>query len=156
MTILKEFRDFAARGNVIDLAVGVIIGAAFGKIVTSAVNDVIMPPIGLLLGGIDFSDFFTPLDGGTYPSLEAAKAAAAPVIAYGQFLNTVIEFLIVGAAVFLMVRQINRLKTPVPTPPSDDARDCPYCFSRISSKATRCPQCTSDLRAARAPAPAHA
>jgi large conductance mechanosensitive channel len=152
MTILKEFREFAARGNVIDLAVGVIIGAAFGKIVTSAVNDVIMPPIGMLLGRIDFADLFVALDGGTYQSLEAAKAAAAPVLAYGQFLNTIIEFLIVAAAVFLMVRQINRLKTPVPTPPSEDARDCPYCFSRISSKASRCPQCTSDLGVAPSPA----
>jgi large conductance mechanosensitive channel len=152
MTILKEFREFAARGNVIDLAVGVIIGAAFGKIVTSAVNDIIMPPVGLLLGRIDFADLFVPLDGGTYQSLEAAKAAAAPVLAYGQFLNTIIEFSIVAAAVFLMVRQINRLKTPTPTPPTDDARDCPFCFSRISSKASRCPQCTSDLRAAPTPA----
>lgn len=152
MTVLKEFREFAARGNVIDLAVGVIIGAAFGKIVTSAVNDVIMPPIGMMLGRIDFADLFVALDGGTYQSLEAAKAAAAPVLAYGQFLNTIIEFLIVAAAVFLMVRQINRLKTPTPTPPSEEARDCPYCFSRVSSKASRCPQCTSDLRVAPTPA----
>ena len=146
--MLKEFREFAARGNVIDLAVGVIIGAAFGKIVTSAVNDLIMPPIGMVLGGVDFADLFVALDGGTYPSLEAAKAAAAPVIAYGQFFNTIIEFLIVALAVFLMVRQINRLKTPVPTPPSDDARDCPFCVSRIPKKATRCPQCTATVPAA--------
>ena len=146
--MLKEFREFAARGNVIDLAVGVIIGAAFGKIVTSAVNDLIMPPIGLVLGGVDFADLFVPLDGGTYPSLEAAKAAAAPVIAYGQFFNTIIEFLIVAFAVFLMVRQINRLKTPAPTAASDDARDCPFCVSRIPKKATRCPQCTSALQSA--------
>ena len=146
--MLKEFREFAARGNVIDLAVGVIIGAAFGKIVTSAVNDLIMPPIGQVLGGVDFADLFVPLDGGTYPSLEAAKAAAAPVIAYGQFINTIIEFLIVAFAVFLMVRQINRLKTPAPTAPSDDARDCPFCVSRIPKKATRCPQCTATVPAA--------
>lgn len=146
MSVLKEFREFAARGNVIDLAVGVIIGAAFGKIVTSAVNDLLMPPIGMLLGGIDFADFFVALDGGTYASIEAARAAAAPVIAYGQFINTVIEFLIVAAAVFMMVRQINRLKTPEPAPPSDESRDCPFCFSRVPRRATRCPQCTSEIR----------
>jgi large conductance mechanosensitive channel len=151
MSVIKEFREFAARGSVIDLAVGVIIGAAFGKIVTSAVNDVIMPPVGMLLGQIDFADFFVALDGGTYPSLEAAKAAAAPVLAYGQFLNTVIEFLIVAAAVFLMVRQINKLKKTAPPPV--DTRECPFCFSTISLKATRCPQCTSEVRTT-APSPA--
>jgi large conductance mechanosensitive channel len=148
MTLVKEFKEFASRGNVIDLAVGVIIGAAFGKIVTSAVNDLIMPPIGMALGQVDFADLFVPLDGGVYASLEAARAAAAPVIAYGQFLNTIIEFVIVAFAVFLMVRQINRLKTPTPTPASDDARDCPFCVSRIPKKATRCPQCTSAVQAA--------
>jgi large conductance mechanosensitive channel len=152
MAVLKEFREFAARGNVIDLAVGVIIGAAFGKIVTSAVNDVIMPPIGMLLGRIDFNDFFVALDGSSYPSLDAAKAAAAPILAYGQFLNTVIEFLIVAAAVFLLVRQINKLKTPEPSAASDDARDCPFCLSRIPRLATRCPHCTATVE--RAPAPA--
>jgi large conductance mechanosensitive channel len=108
----------------------------------------IMPPIGMALGQVDFADLFVPLDGGVYPSLEAARAAAAPVIAYGQFLNTIIEFVIVAFAVFLMVRQINRLKTPTPTPASDDARDCPFCVSRIPKKATRCPQCTSAVQAA--------
>jgi large conductance mechanosensitive channel len=146
MTLVKEFKEFASRGNVIDLAVGVIIGAAFGKIVTSAVNDLIMPPVGMALGQVDFADLFVPLDGGVYASLEAARAAAAPVIAYGQFLNTIIEFVIVAFAVFLMVRQINRLKTPTPTPASDDARDCPFCVSRIPKKATRCPQCTSAVQ----------
>ena len=146
MSMLKEFRDFTARGNVIDLAVGVIIGAAFGKIVTSAVNDLIMPPIGMLIGRIDFAGLFVPLDGNQYPSLEAAKAASAPVLAYGQFLNTVVEFLIVAAAVFLMVRQINRLKTPAPAPPTDESRDCPRCLSRIPQKATRCAHCTVDLQ----------
>ena len=145
--MLKEFREFASRGNVIDLAVGVIIGAAFGKIVTSAVNDLLMPPIGMALGGVDFADLFVALDGGSYPSLEAAKAAAAPVIAYGQFLNTIIEFVIVAFAVFLMVKQINRLKTPAAAPPTDEARDCPFCVSRIPKKATRCPQCTSAVQA---------
>jgi large conductance mechanosensitive channel len=146
--MLKEFREFAARGNVIDLAVGVIIGAAFGKIVTSVVNDLLMPPIGMALGRVDFSDLFVALDGGTYPSLEAAKAAAAPTLNYGVFANTVIEFLIVAVAVFLLVRQINRLKTPVPTPATEEARDCQFCLSRIPRKATRCPHCTSALQAA--------
>jgi large conductance mechanosensitive channel len=146
MPVLKEFREFAARGSVVDLAVGVIIGAAFGKIVTSAVNDLIMPPIGMLIGRIDFTDLFIPLDGGQYPSLATAKAATAPIFAYGQFLNTVVEFLIVAAAVFLLVRQINRLKTPEPTPPTDDARDCPLCLSRIPRKATRCAHCTATVQ----------
>ena len=145
MGVLKEFREFVARGNVIDLAVGVIIGVAFGKIVTSAVNDLIMPPVGMALGGVDFADLFVALDGGVYPSLEAAKAAAAPVIAYGQFLNTIIEFLIVAAVVFLMIRQLNRLKTP---PPADEARDCPFCLSRIPRKASRCAHCTATVQPA--------
>jgi len=148
MTVLKEFREFAARGSVIDLAVGVIIGAAFGKIVTSAVNDVIMPPLGMLIGQVDFSDFFVALDQGGYLSLEAARTAGAPVVAYGLFVNTIVEFLIVAAAVFLMVRQINRLKTPEPAPPADDRRDCPFCISRIPRNATRCPFCTAMLEPA--------
>jgi large conductance mechanosensitive channel len=148
MGLAKEFKEFAMKGNVIDMAVGVIIGAAFGKIVTSAVNDLIMPPIGMLIGRIDFRDLFIPLDGARYPSLEAAKAATAPVLAYGQFLNTVVEFLIVAAAVFLMVRQINRLKTPEPAPPTVESRDCPRCLSRIPSKASRCAHCTADLQPA--------
>ena len=146
MSLATEFKAFVMRGNVIDLAVGVIIGAAFGKIVTSAVSDVIMPPVGMALGRVDFADLFVALNGGTYPSLEAAKAAAAPVIAYGQFLNTIVEFLIVAAVVFLMVRQLNKLKTPDPTPPSDDARDCPLCLSRIPRKASRCAHCTATVQ----------
>jgi large conductance mechanosensitive channel len=145
--MLKEFRDFAARGNVIDLAVGVIIGAAFGKIVTSAVNDLLMPPVGMALGRVDFADLFVALDRGSYPSVEAAKAAGAATINYGLFINTIIEFLIVAFVVFLMVRQINRLKS-TPTPPTEDARDCPFCLSRIPRKATKCAQCTSTVQAA--------
>jgi large conductance mechanosensitive channel len=148
MGVLKEFREFTARGNVIDLAVGVIIGAAFGKIVTSLVEDVVMPPVGMALGRVDFSDLFTTLDGSQHASLEAAKAAAAPVIAYGQFLNTIVQFVIVAAAVFLLVRQINRLKTPPPEPVSPATRDCPFCVSPISVKATRCPQCTATIEPA--------
>lgn len=143
--MLKEFREFASRGNVVDLAVGVIIGAAFGKIVASAVNDLIMPPIGMLLGGIDFTDFFVALNGATYPSLAAAEAAGAPTLNYGRFLNTVLEFLIVAFAVFLLVKQINRLKRPSPEAPTEEVRDCPFCVSRIPLKARRCPHCTSEV-----------
>ena len=144
--MLKDFREFALRGNVIDLAVGVIIGAAFGKIVTSAVADLIMPPIGMALGRVDFSDLFVALNGATYPSLAAAEAAGAPTVNYGRFLNTVIEFAIVAFAVFLLVRQFNRLKRPVDV----TTRDCPFCVSAISLRATRCPNCTSEIRPATA------
>ncbi|HEX6975825.1 MAG TPA: large-conductance mechanosensitive channel protein MscL [Vicinamibacterales bacterium] len=143
--MFKEFREFASRGNVIDLAVGVIIGAAFGKIVTSLVNDVIMPPIGMALGQVNFKDLFVALNGVHYDTLAAAQAAAAPTINYGMFLNSILEFLIVAFAIFLMVRQINRLKTPVPAPPAPDQRDCPFCVSRIPSAARRCPHCTSEI-----------
>ena len=143
--MLKEFRDFAARGNVIDLAVGVIIGAAFGKVVASAVADLIMPPIGMALGRVDFANLFVSLNGITYPSREAAKAAGAPTINYGLFINTLIEFVIVAYAVFLLVKWINRLRGPAPVPPSD-TRDCPFCVSKIPIKATRCPFCTSQVQ----------
>jgi len=151
--MLKEFRDFIARGNVIDLAVGVIIGAAFGKIVTTLVEGVIMPPIGLLMGRVDFSSLFVVLDR-TLPlaqipkSLEEAKAAGVPVIAYGQFINDVIGFLIVAAAVFLLVKQVNRIKSSIDTPTPSAApttKECAFCASTISIKATRCPNCTSQL-----------
>ena len=142
--MLKEFRDFAARGNVLDLAVGVIIGAAFGKIVASLVNDILMPPIGLLLGGVNFREFFVALDGVHYGSLAEAIAAKAPTINYGIFLNTIIEFLIVAFAIFLLVKQINRLKKPEPVA-APDVRACPYCTSQISLKARRCPYCTSEV-----------
>ena len=150
MAIVKEFRDFIARGNVIDLAVGVIIGAAFGKIVTSLVEGIIMPPIGLVLGRIDFSSLFYVLDAAKgYPaSLADAKAKGIPVIAYGQFINDVIGFLIVAFAVFVLVKQANRIKSGLETPRPAEApstRECPYCASTISVKATRCPNCTSNL-----------
>jgi large conductance mechanosensitive channel len=144
MGMFKEFRDFAARGNVIDLAVGVIIGAAFGKVVTSAVNDVVMPPIGMALGRVDFSNLFVALNGSQYTSLAEAKAAGAPTLNYGLFLNTTLEFLIVAFAVFLLVKQVNRLKGP----PVIDTRDCPFCYSKIAMKATRCPACTSEVKPA--------
>ena len=151
--MLKEFRDFIARGNVIDLAVGVIIGAAFGKIVTSLVEGIIMPPIGLLLGNIDFSSLFLVLDRTLAPenvpvSLDKAKEMGTPVIAYGRFINDVIGFLIVAAAVFVMVKQVNRIKSSVDTPQPSAApttKECPFCASTISIKATRCPNCTSQL-----------
>ena len=148
--MFKEFREFAARGNVIDLAVGVIIGAAFGKIVTSAVNDLIMPPIGMALGRVDFSNLFAALDGGTYESLAAAEQAGAATLNYGRFFNPVLEFAIVAFAVFLLVKQINRLKRPAPVAPQEDARDCPFCVSRIPVRATRCPFCTSEVAPSRA------
>jgi large conductance mechanosensitive channel len=147
--MLKEFREFAARGNVIDLAVGVIIGAAFGKIIASAVGDLIMPPIGMAIGRVDFTNLFVALNGITYASLEEAQKAGAPTVNYGKFLNTVLEFLIVAFAIFLLIKQINRLKQPPPDAPQEDARECPFCVSRIPVKASRCPFCTSEVQATR-------
>lgn len=144
--MLKEFKEFAMKGNVLDLAVGLIIGAAFGAIVNSLVNDIIMPPIGALLGKVDFSNLFLNLSGQAYPSLKAAKEAGAPVIGYGAFLNTVINFLIVGFAAFQVVRVANRFKREAPAPPAASAtKECPYCGMNIPVKATRCPYCTSQL-----------
>ncbi|MBK7927290.1 MAG: large conductance mechanosensitive channel protein MscL [Bryobacterales bacterium] len=142
--MLKEFKAFIMRGNVLDLAVAVIIGAAFGAIVTSAVNDVFMPPIGLLLGNVDFKDLFISLSGQSYPTLAAAKAAGAPVIAYGVFLNAIINFLIVGAVIFLVVRTANKLQKPAEAP-APTTKDCPFCATAIPIPATRCPHCTSQL-----------
>lgn len=146
MAVIKEFREFIARGNVIDLAVGVIIGAAFGKIVTTLVEGIIMPPVGLVLGRIDFSSLFYVLDAsqGVPASLADAKAKGIPVIAYGQFINDVIGFLIVALAVFLLVKQVNRLKREAP-PPAATTKDCPYCATAIPIRARRCPNCTSEV-----------
>ncbi len=141
--MLKEFRQFAMRGNVIDLAVGVILGTAFGKIVTSLVNDIIMPPIGLILGNVDFGNLFVALDRVSYASLADAQTAGAPTLNYGLFINTLIDFILVAFVVFLLVRSINRLHLTKPAEP--DKKDCPFCFSSIPIKATRCPQCTSQL-----------
>ena len=147
--MLKEFRDFIARGNVIDLAVGVIIGAAFGKIVTTLVEGVLMPPLGLVLGRIDFSSLFYVLDSsrGLPVSLADAKTKGVPVIAYGQLLNDLISFLIVALAVFILVKQVNRIKSSMDrsAAASPTTRECPFCASTISIKAKRCPQCTSQL-----------
>ena len=142
--MLKEFKEFAMRGNVIDLAVGVVIGAAFGKIVTSLVDDILMPPLGLLLGNVDFTNLFVNLSDQPYQSLAQAKEAGAPTINYGIFLNNVLSFLIIAFAVFLLVKQVNRFRRgeePKPT-----TKECPYCASSIPLQAVRCPQCTSDLR----------
>ena len=147
--MLKEFKEFAMRGNVLDMAIGIIIGAAFGGIVTSAVNDVIMPPIGLLLGKVDFSSLFINVSGTDYASLAAAEEAGAAVIKYGVFLNTVLNFLIVAFVVFLLVRQVNKLKRAEEGPPPEPTtKDCDYCKTEIPIAAVRCPHCTSELRAA--------
>jgi large conductance mechanosensitive channel len=140
----KEFKEFAITGNVMDLAVGVIIGAAFGKIVNSLVNDILMPPLGLLLGKVDFANLFVSLDGSTYASVEEAKKAGAATLRYGLFINTVIEFLLVAFAVFLLIKQVNRLRRQ-PPPPPPSTKECQFCASAIPIKATRCPACTSEL-----------
>jgi len=147
--MLKEFREFISRGNVVDLAVGVIIGAAFGKIVTTLVEGVIMPPIGLLLGRIDFSRLFLVLDStkGVPMSLAEAKTKGIPVIAYGQFINEIIGFLIVALAVFILVKQVNRLKKPAAAAVPAPTKECPFCAEAIPVRAKRCPRCTSQLAA---------
>ena len=142
----KEFKEFIMRGNVLDLAVGVIIGAAFGAIVKSFVDDILMPPIGLVLGRVDFSNLFIDLSRQGYSSLADAQAAGAPTINYGMFLNTLIDFLIVAFAIFLVIRAVNRLqRKEEAAPPEPDTKECPYCFTSIAIKATRCPNCTSQL-----------
>ncbi len=143
--MLLEFKDFIMRGNVVDMAVGIVIGVAFGKIVTSLVNDIIMPPIGLLLGKVNFQDLYINLSGKTFTSLEAAQAAGAPTINYGVFLNTVLDFIIVAFAIFLVIHLMSRIKRPLVKPAAPTTRDCPYCVSSIPIKATRCPNCTSQL-----------
>jgi large conductance mechanosensitive channel len=144
--VLKEFKEFAMKGNVLDMAVGIIIGAAFGRIVTSLVNDIIMPPFGLILGRVDFSSLFLNISGTHYPTLAAAKAANAATINYGAFINDVIDFLIVAFVIFLLVRQVNRWNKPAPAP-APTTKDCPFCMTAIPIKATRCPNCTSEVRA---------
>ena len=143
--MLNEFKTFIARGNVVDLAVGVIMGAAFGGIITSLVNDVIMPPIGRLLGGVDFKDFFVNLSSQSFPTLAAAKAAGAPTLNYGVFLNALINFLIVAFAIFLLVRQVNRLFPKPATPAAPATKECTWCTTTIPAAAKRCPHCTSNL-----------
>jgi large conductance mechanosensitive channel len=143
--MFKEFKEFALKGNVIDLAIGIIIGAAFNKVVQSFVNDIIMPPLGMILGNMDFSALFINLSGKTYETLSEAKKAGAATINYGLFINTIVDFTIMAFVVFIMVKQINRLKREAPAAPAPDTKDCPYCLSKVAEKAVRCPCCTSAL-----------
>jgi large conductance mechanosensitive channel len=143
---LKDFKEFAMKGNVLDMAIGIIIGIAFGAIITSLVNDVLMPPFGFLLGDLDFTNLFVSISGTPYSSLEEAVAAGAPIIKYGIFINTIVNFIIVALIIFLLVRGINRLKRPEPKVEEEPTtKECPYCISSIPIKATRCPYCTSEL-----------
>ncbi|WP_248930809.1 large-conductance mechanosensitive channel protein MscL [Paenibacillus hamazuiensis] len=143
--MFKEFKEFAMKGNIIELAIGVIVGGAFGKVVTSVVNDVVMPPIGLLLGKVNFTDLFLPLDGKSYESLSAAKAAGAPTLNYGVFINTMLDFLIVSFVIFITFKQLNRLrkKEDKPAEPEAKVKECPECLSEIPKLATRCKYCTA-------------
>jgi large conductance mechanosensitive channel len=145
--MLKEFREFAMRGNVMDMAVGIIIGGAFGKIVSSLVTDVIMPPIGMLMGNLDFTNLFFDLSGKGFATLAAAKEAGAPTVNYGLFINTVLDFVIVAFAIFLVIKQLNRLKKETPPPPPN-TRDCPECLSTIPKAAKRCSHCTAQVQPA--------
>jgi large conductance mechanosensitive channel len=146
MAMFSEFKKFAMRGNVLDMAIGIIIGAAFGKIITSLVGDVLMPPLGLILGKVDFSNLFLNISGKSYDSLAAAKAAGAPTINYGIFLNNIIDFIIVAFAIFLLIRMVNRWNKPEPAA-APVTKECPYCATAIPLAAKRCPNCTSELRA---------
>jgi large conductance mechanosensitive channel len=142
--MLKEFKAFAMRGNVLDMAIGIIIGAAFGRIITSLVNDILMPPLGLVLGRVNFSDLFLNISGTSYSTLDAAKKAGAATINYGIFLNSIIDFLIVTFAIFLLVRQVNRWNKPAPAA-APTTKNCPRCATEIPLAATRCPHCTSEI-----------
>jgi large conductance mechanosensitive channel len=145
----KEFKEFAVRGNAMDMAVGIVIGAAFGKIVTSFVNDILMPPIGVLLGRVDFNNLFVNLSDKSVVTLDEAKQAGVPIIKYGLFFNTILDFFIIALAVFLLVKQLNAMKRREEAPaPPPSTKDCPFCASSIPLKASRCPHCTSDLKAA--------
>ena len=144
MGFIGEFKEFAVKGSVIDMAVGIIIGAAFGSIVNSLVKDVIMPPIGMLMGGINFADMFVALDGKAYATLAEAQAAAAPTINYGLFINSIISFIIVALAIFVLIKQINAMKKQ-PAPPEPNSKECPYCKESIPKAAVKCSHCTSDL-----------
>lgn len=144
--MFKEFKEFAMRGNVLDMAIGIIIGAAFGKIITILVNEVLMPPLGLLLGNVDFSNLFINLSKDSYSSLAAAKAAGAPTINYGLFLNSVIDFVIVAFVIFLLIKQVNRFKAKPAPAAAPTTKECPHCLSAIPIKATKCAYCGSDLK----------
>ena len=143
--MLNEFKTFIIRGNMVDLAVGIVIGAAFTTVVTSFVTDLLMPPIGLLLGKVDFGNLFITLASGSYPTIAAAKAAGVPTLNYGLFINNIINLVIVGFVVFLVVKQVNRVRGPAPAPAAPATRECPTCTSAIPLRARRCPFCTSDV-----------
>lgn len=145
--MFKEFKEFAMKGNVVDMAVGLIIGAGFGKIVNSFVNDLLMPPLGLLMGKVDFSQMFVNLSGTDYPSLAKAKEAGAATINYGLFINTVMDFILVALAVFLLVKQINKMKKPAAAA-APTTKECPYCLSQIPLRASRCAHCTEEIKSA--------
>ncbi len=144
MGFISEFKEFAMKGNVLDMAIGIVLGVAFGAVVNSLVKDIIMPPIGMLTGGVDFTNLFISLNGKSYPSLAVAQAAGAPTINYGVFINTIITFLIVALALFLILKPINRMKKKPEKEP--DTKDCPYCKESIPKGAVRCPHCTSELK----------
>jgi large conductance mechanosensitive channel len=143
--MFKEFKEFALKGNVIDLAIGIIIGAAFGKVVQSLVTDIIMPPIGKIVGNVDFASLFINLSGTSYTTLAEAKKAGAATLNYGLFLNAVVDFILMAFVVFLMVKQINRLKRDEPVAPAPETKECPFCLSKVALQASRCLQCTSTL-----------
>ena len=145
MGFISEFKEFAVKGNVMDMAVGIIIGAAFGSIVNSLVKDVLMPPIGMITGGINFADLFYALDGKTYATLAEAQAAAVPTINYGLFINSIISFIIVALAIFVLIRKVNALKKQ-PAPPEPNTKSCPFCKESIPLAAVKCSHCTSDLK----------
>lgn len=149
MSIVSEFKEFAMKGNVVDLAVGVIIGGAFGKIVDSLVKDIVMPMVGRLLGGVDFKHLYINLGNKAFETLEAAEKAGAPIVKYGAFINTVVDFIIIAFAIFMAIKVMNRLKRAeeaAPAPAEPTTRECPHCLSVIPLKATRCPHCTSQLQ----------
>ena len=145
--MLKEFKEFVMRGNVLDLAIAVVIGGAFGTVVNSLVKDILMPPIGLMMGRVNFNELFISLNGEVFKSLKAAQDAGAPTLNYGLFVQAVINFLIIAFVIFMIVRTANKIQRPQPTPAAAPAtKDCPYCLSGIPVKATRCPHCTSELK----------
>ncbi|MGE3063539.1 MAG: large conductance mechanosensitive channel protein MscL [bacterium] len=145
--MFKEFKEFALKGNMLDLAVGIILGSAFGKIITSLVNDILMPPLGLLLGKVDFSNLFVDLSGKGFNSVADAKAAGAATINYGLFINVIIDFIIVAFVIFMLIKQVNKLnRKKVEAPSSPTTKECPYCFSTINIKATKCPNCASEIK----------
>lgn len=145
MSFIGEFKEFAMRGSVLDMAIGIIIGAAFGKIVTSLVNDIIMPPLGMIIGDVDFNNLFISLSGGEYSTLSDAQAAGAVTINYGIFINTIVDFVLVAFAIFLLIREVNKMRKPAAAAPAPATKECPFCLSIVPLKATRCPSCTSQL-----------